>query len=76
MNWLKLIDNVNSEEILNIFMDITEEIASKHFSVKGIKSDNLRFNSRNKFPREVRLLFRNKKKLTEKIMNSKSSGQS
>ena len=79
VNWESLMENLSSEESLNLILKVIEEKVSMVFNRKSdfLDKDSLnqppgRFKCGNKIPREIRNLMRKKRNLSKVMVRSKS----
>ena len=74
VDWATILEDKSPDEMTKIFLEILLEKASLVFKKLSTfeSAENKDFSSKNKIPRRIRILMRNKKKLSESIQRTKS----
>ena len=72
VNWELEFENQSSEESLDFFMEKVQTTTENNFSIKGDIKTKTQFKNNNKIPKDVRNWFRQKGKLSKKVLNAKN----
>ena len=72
VNWELEFENQSSEESLDFVMEKVQTTTENNFSIKGDIKTKTQFKNNNKIPKDVRNWFRQKGKLSKKVLNAKN----